>query len=46
MVQQQNIFNYLRLQVIEVARLDGSSRKVLIKGLIEPRAVALFLRKG
>lgn len=33
-------------KVVEVARLDGSSRKVLISGLVEPRALALFPRKG
>ncbi|XP_028028555.1 low-density lipoprotein receptor-related protein 4-like [Bombyx mandarina] len=33
-------------KVIEVARLDGSSRKVLITGLTEPRALALFPAKG
>ena len=33
--------------VIEVSRLDGSSRKTLIEDdLDEPRAVALFPRKG
>ncbi|XP_075213619.1 low-density lipoprotein receptor-related protein 4-like [Lycorma delicatula] len=34
-------------KVLEVARLDGSSRKVIIfTGLDEPRAVALFPSKG
>jgi len=34
-------------KVIEVARLDGSSRKIIIQdGLDEPRAVAMFPRKG
>jgi hypothetical protein len=34
-------------QVLEVARLDGSSRKVIIQdGLDEPRALAIFPRKG
>jgi hypothetical protein len=34
-------------QVLEVAHLDGSSRKIIIwDGLVEPRAVALFPRKG
>ncbi|XP_063374859.1 low-density lipoprotein receptor-related protein 4 [Cydia amplana] len=33
-------------KVIEVARLDGSCRKVLINGLTEPRAIALFPAKG
>ncbi|XP_028171895.1 low-density lipoprotein receptor-related protein 4-like isoform X3 [Ostrinia furnacalis] len=33
-------------KVIEVARLDGSSRKTLITGLKEPRALALFPAKG
>ena len=33
--------------MIEVSRLDGSSRKVLIKvNLDEPRAIALFPKKG
>lgn len=34
-------------KVMEVARLDGSCRKTIIdEGLDEPRAVALFPRKG
>lgn len=34
-------------KVLEVAKLDGSSRKVLIHdSLDEPRALALFPRKG
>lgn len=34
-------------KVLEVARLDGSSRKVIVfAGLDEPRAVALFPSKG
>ncbi|CAG9563555.1 unnamed protein product [Danaus chrysippus] len=33
-------------KVVEVARLDGSSRKTLITGLTEPRALALFPAKG
>jgi len=34
-------------KVLEVARLDGSSRKIIIQdGLDEPRAVAMFPRKG
>ncbi|XP_055899580.1 low-density lipoprotein receptor-related protein 4-like isoform X3 [Biomphalaria glabrata] len=33
--------------VIEVSRLDGSSRKTIIQqGLFEPRAIALFPKKG
>lgn len=34
------------LQVIEVARLDGSSRKTLLTKLTEPRAIAVFPAKG
>ncbi|XP_022829670.1 low-density lipoprotein receptor-related protein 4 [Spodoptera litura] len=33
-------------KVIEVARLDGSSRKTLLSNLSEPRALALFPAKG
>lgn len=34
-------------KVLEVSRIDGSSRKIIIReGLDEPRAVALFPRKG
>lgn len=34
-------------KVLEVSRLDGSHRKVIIKdGLDEPRAIALFPKKG
>ncbi|XP_019869028.2 low-density lipoprotein receptor-related protein 4 isoform X2 [Aethina tumida] len=34
-------------KIIEVARLDGSSRKTIIKrGLQDPRSVAVFPRKG
>ncbi|KDR24262.1 Low-density lipoprotein receptor-related protein 4, partial [Zootermopsis nevadensis] len=34
-------------KVLEVARLDGSSRKIIIQdGLDEPRALAIFPRKG
>ncbi|GBP17003.1 Low-density lipoprotein receptor-related protein 4 [Eumeta japonica] len=33
-------------KVLEVARLDGSSRKAIITGLAEPRALALIPRKG
>ena len=34
-------------KVLEVARLDGSSRKIIIRdGLDEPRALAIFPRKG
>ncbi|PSN54231.1 Low-density lipoprotein receptor-related protein 4 [Blattella germanica] len=34
-------------KVLEVSRLDGSSRKVIIRdGLDEPRALAMFPRKG
>jgi hypothetical protein len=34
-------------KVIEVARLDGSSRKIIVRdGLAEPRALAMFPRKG
>ncbi|KAM3968213.1 low-density lipoprotein receptor-related protein 4 [Aphomia sociella] len=33
-------------KVVEVARLDGSSRKTLISDLTEPRALALFPAKG
>lgn len=34
-------------KVLEVACLDGSSRKIIIQdGLDEPRAVAIFPRKG
>ena len=33
--------------VIEVSRLDGSSRKVVVKGsLDEPRAIVLYPKKG
>lgn len=34
------------LQVVEVARLDGTCRKTLVTGLTEPRALALFPAKG
>ncbi|VVD03450.1 unnamed protein product, partial [Leptidea sinapis] len=33
-------------KVVEVAKLDGSCRKVLLTGLSEPRSVALFPAKG
>ncbi|XP_052737933.1 low-density lipoprotein receptor-related protein 4 isoform X1 [Bicyclus anynana] len=33
-------------KVVEVARIDGSSRKTLITNLTEPRALALFPAKG
>lgn len=34
-------------KVLEIARLDGTCRKAIItQGLDEPRAVALFPRKG
>ncbi|CAB3256651.1 unnamed protein product [Arctia plantaginis] len=33
-------------KVIEVARLDGTSRKTLLSNLSEPRALALFPAKG
>lgn len=34
-------------KVLEVARLDGSSRKIIIRdGLDEPRAVAMFPTEG
>ncbi|XP_037297516.1 LOW QUALITY PROTEIN: low-density lipoprotein receptor-related protein 4 [Manduca sexta] len=35
-----------KYKVIEVARLDGTCRKILISGLTEPRALALFPAKG
>ncbi|CAH0397300.1 unnamed protein product [Chilo suppressalis] len=33
-------------KVVEVARLDGTSRKTIVTGLNEPRALALFPAKG
>ncbi|XP_072942146.1 low-density lipoprotein receptor-related protein 4 [Epargyreus clarus] len=33
-------------KVLEVSRLDGSSRKILLSGLTEPRSLALFPAKG
>ncbi|XP_045489131.1 low-density lipoprotein receptor-related protein 4 isoform X2 [Pieris rapae] len=35
-----------KYKVVEVAKLDGSSRKVLVSGLDEPRSVAVFPAKG
>lgn len=31
---------------IEVCKLDGTSRKVIVKNMLEPRAIAVFPRKG
>lgn len=41
-----NNFEIQWSQVVEVAKLDGSSRKTLISELTEPRALALFPAKG
>ena len=36
----------MKNSVIEVARIDGSSRKKLLENLKEPRSLALFPREG